>query len=295
MSFIVCTQGNAGRPAAPSRLLAALSVVAVVLAARLTCAAPIRIDCIGDSITVGFTDNPTWSVPFEFGYRSGLYTRLTNAGYSFQFVGSSPQPWNGVSGMPTNTPSPDLRAVNQDHCEGYSGVGTSYVESNIGAWLAADNPDIILLMIGINDGGGVTAENNLNQIVQTVVTTKPKCDLIVAQITPTINYSQSIVDYDDYILDTLVPYYYDALGDHVTTVDQYANLLTNGTIDPTKFSNGINHPTNAVYGQMAQTWFQGIEAVDPPPATPEPSTLTLLAAGAIGLLGYAWRRRKRAA
>ena len=228
---------------------------------------PIRIDCIGDSITVGFTDNPTWSVPFEFGYRSGLYTRLTNSGYSFQFVGSSPQPWNGVSGMPTNTPSPDLRAVNQDHCEGYSGVGTSYVESNIGAWLAADNPDIILLMIGINDGGGVTAENNLNQIVQTVVTTKPKCDLIVAQITPTINYSQSIVDYDDYILDTLVPYY-DALGDHVTTVDQYANLLTNGTIDPTKFSNGINHPTNAVYGQMAQTWFQGIEAVARLPPLP---------------------------
>jgi threonine dehydrogenase-like Zn-dependent dehydrogenase len=28
---------------------------------------------------------------------------------------------------------------------------------------------------------------------------------------------------------------------------------------------------------------------------PEPSTLALLGAGAIGLAGYAWRRRKRAA
>ncbi len=30
-------------------------------------------------------------------------------------------------------------------------------------------------------------------------------------------------------------------------------------------------------------------------ATPEPSTLALLAAGAIGLIGYAWRRRRPAA
>jgi hypothetical protein len=35
-------------------------------------------------------------------YRSGLYTRLTNAGYNFQFVGASPEPWNGHSGDPTN-------------------------------------------------------------------------------------------------------------------------------------------------------------------------------------------------
>jgi hypothetical protein len=30
------------------------------------------------------------------------------------------------------------------------------------------------------------------------------------------------------------------------------------------------------------------------PAVPEPTSLTLLATGALGLLGYAWRRRKRA-
>jgi hypothetical protein len=61
-----------------------------------------RIMCLGDSITVGYTDNPTWNVPFKFGYRSKLYTLLKNAGYNFTFVGDSPQPWNKMSGDPSH-------------------------------------------------------------------------------------------------------------------------------------------------------------------------------------------------
>ena len=63
---------------------------------------PIRIMCLGDSITVGYTDNPHWKVPFKFGYRSRLYTLLKGAGYYFTFVGDSPQPWNKMSGDPTH-------------------------------------------------------------------------------------------------------------------------------------------------------------------------------------------------
>ena len=52
--------------------------------------------------------------PFEFGYRSGLYTLLTNAGYNFIFVGGSTEPWTGISGDPTQggtyTPPLDLRS-----------------------------------------------------------------------------------------------------------------------------------------------------------------------------------------
>ena len=53
---------------------------------------PLRIMCLGDSITVGYTDNPHWKEPFKFGYRSRLYTLLKGAGYHFTFVGDSPQP-----------------------------------------------------------------------------------------------------------------------------------------------------------------------------------------------------------
>ncbi|MCX6927603.1 MAG: GDSL-type esterase/lipase family protein [Verrucomicrobia bacterium] len=218
---------------------------------------PVRIECVGDSITAGYTDNPNWTVPFEFGYRSGLYKRLTNAGYPFQFVGASAEPWNGAFGTPKNTPSPDLRPVGQDHHRGYGGWGTSSILSSIGSWLTADNPDVVLLMIGINDNGSVAARSNLNSIVQTIVTRKPNADVVVAQITPTISYSQTIVDYNSFIRNTLVPYY-QAQGKRVSTVDQYSNLLTNGVIAPALFSNGINHPNAVAYDRMAQTWYDGM-------------------------------------
>jgi hypothetical protein len=79
-----------------------------------TAAKPLRILCVGDSITAGYTDNPTWDVPFEFGYRQGLFERLKKAGCNFQFVGDSPEPWDWRFGVPKNSPSPDLRAIGQD-------------------------------------------------------------------------------------------------------------------------------------------------------------------------------------
>jgi uncharacterized repeat protein (TIGR02543 family) len=230
--------------------------------------APLRIMCVGDSITAGYTDNPTWNVPFQFGYRSGLYTRLTQAGYGFQFVGDSPEPWNGTFGTPTNTPSPDLRTLNQDHHRGYGGQGTSYVLSNIANWLASDDPNVVLLMIGINDLGVhqvSSAKSNLNSIVNTIVTQKPDAQVIVAQITPGANNGyvlQEFLDYNTYIRETLVPSY-QTQGKHVTMVDQYANFpLKNGQVDPALFSNSINHPTATAYDRMAQTWLAGIQSAD---------------------------------
>ena len=248
---------------------------------------PLRICPIGDSITVGYTDNPVWTVPFEFGYRSGLYARLTDANVSFQYVGASPEPWNGASGTVANTPDPDLRTVDQDHHEGYGGMGTAFVLSNIAGWIAADQPDVILLQIGINDiGNGSTAEpsaveSNLSNIVATAVSVSPQTRLIVAQITPYSGYTEAIVKYNNYIANELVPYY-SGQGYLVSTVDQYASLCFPGTtsIDASLFSNGINHPGPAAYDRMAQTWFDGLQqlyfVLQPPTveANPEPATAT---------------------
>jgi len=230
---------------------------------------PYRIMPVGDSITAGYTDNPTWKVAFQFGYRSGLFELLNSNGIPFQFVGNSPEPWNGLYGLPSNKPLPDLRTVAQDQHEGYGGKDTDYVAQNIVAWLAADRPDMILLMIGINDismgqtGQPTTVQVALSNIVQTIVTNRPNTHVIVAQITPYATYTSALFEYNDYIRNVLVPAFA-AQDRHVTTVDQYSNFVTDPaglTIDAALYSNGINHPGATGYARMAQTWFNGIQAV----------------------------------
>ena len=254
-----------------------LILLCLTSATVLWAANPYRILVTGDSISVGYTDNPKWTVPYQFGFRSGLYTRLTNSGMTVQFVGGSPQPWDGKYGVPTNTPTPDLRSLGQDHCEGYGGQGTSYILANIASWLATDSPDIVLLTIGINDitkgstAEPTAAEQNLSNIVATVTANAPNARLIVAQITPYSINTEGIVKYNNYIRNTLVPYFA-AQGKYVSTVNQYTNLLIPGTtkIDVSLYANGINHPAAAGYDRMAQTWFAGIQSLTLPPPKPPP-------------------------
>jgi hypothetical protein len=85
--------------------------------------------------------------------------------------------------------------------------------------------------------------------------------LVVAQITPLASFNQDLLDYNFFIDEALVPNYADA-GRAITTVDQYKHFLLDPddpkSIDATRLSNGINHPTNAMYGAMAESWFKGI-------------------------------------
>lgn len=246
---------------------------------------PFRIMPIGDSITVGYTNlagQP--EVPFTYGCRADLYTRLTDAGYSFQYVGGSTE---------HPTPSSDclnLAALNQDYHNGYGGQGVGYIANNIADWMQADNPDVILLMIGINDivqgatGNPISVESRLNSVVRTIVNAKPTAHLIVAQTIPyATGYTDSIVQYNNFIKNTLVPYY-SSQGKLVTTVDQYSPFLTGGEIDATLYSNAINHPSPDGYDRMAQTWFDGIQslgaithtALEPQAAVPAVADANLL-------------------
>lgn len=258
-----------------SRSRPALGLMLAILFATgaITQAEPIRIMPVGDSITTGYTNLPGQPyVPFGYGYRGGLYTRLTDAAYSFQYVGSSPE-------HPTPDPScpnfVDLAAAEQDYHNGYGGQGITYISNNIVNWMRADNPDVILLMIGINDigeysvGNPTDAETRLNALVRKVVQVKPTAHLIVAQTIPYAAYTDSIVQYDNYIKNVLVPTY-GSQGKLVTTVDQYSSMLTNGAIDPALYSNAINHPSPEGYDRMAQVWFDGIRDLGTITHTPLP-------------------------
>jgi hypothetical protein len=75
-----------------------------------------------------------------------------------------------------------------------------------------------------------------------------------------------------------------------------------GSLSSTSTWNSTNFAMLGVTpGTYVWTWGTGTHAdsftlqVGPATATPEPASLTLLGIGAVGLAGYGWRRRRRAA
>ena len=243
-------------------------------------AEPVRIMPLGDSITAGYVDNVTWKTPFTFGYRGPLYTRLAKAGYDFQFVGASPEPWDGVLGVPKKVRGPDLRRLKQDRHRGYGGTVFSHLvnglpksDGGIANWLKTDKPDIVLLMMGINNiayfgntGNPADVENELKSLVQTIVDALPDAHVVVAQIAPyqTGVNTDSVTQYNNYIKNTLAPHFADQ-GKHVTTVDQYSNFVNpNGRVAAGLYS-GLAHPNVAGYERMAETWFRGLQSIMPKP------------------------------
>lgn len=233
---------------------------------------PLRIMPMGDSITVGYTNADWTGGAFEFGYRSGLYTLLSNAGYDFRFIGNSTEPWTFRDPRTTDPawpPAINLETLGQDGHNGYAGEDAAYLNANISSWLSSQDPDIILLKIGTN-GYQPSDRTDLQALVNTITTTKPDCHLIIAQIMPRYTFVQEVVNYNTWIRNTLVPAQ-QALGRKITVVDQYAPFLTNPavltSIDTSLFSNGINHPSNPGYDKMAQVWFNAIESLGIGPGT----------------------------
>ena len=219
---------------------------------------------LGDSITAGYTDNPVWEHPFEFGYRSGLHKRMAAAEVDFVFVGESPEPFCGKHGDPTHggsvLPAYDLRKWNQAGHRGYGGWKIPQIQEHITDWIQNDRPGLILLLIGIN-GIGPDSPSQLEELVDTIFASDPAVGLIVAQITPLAAYNQDLLSYNRFIRDSLVPSIA-SKGRRISTVDLYTPYLTDpddpASIDPAWFSNGKNHPSKAMYDQIAERWFQAI-------------------------------------
>ena len=226
--------------------------------------ASVRIMCLGDSITVGYTNNSAWTVPFAYGYRLSLYTMLEDV-YPGKciYVGLSPEPRNGVYGDPdaSGRSSFALTEIGHDNHRGYGGQGTGFVLPRISSWMSQDAPDVVLLMIGINDitagstGEPSTVESTLQSIVTAIYTANSLAHVIVAQIFEPSTPTPAIISYNTFIRDTMVPTFI-AQGRSIATVDQRAALLNGAPATSAElFSNGINHPWSDGYTRMAAAWF----------------------------------------
>lgn len=242
---------------------------------------------LGDSITWGA------SSPFTTpgGYRHPLYTNLTARGYTFQFVGTK-----------SDNPSTLLSSVAQKRHDGWSGYGImdfTYTNSSsvvynynglydqVSAWYGqiANKPDIILLMIGINDLNQrydeEGAPDRLDDLITRLFTLNPDMQLLVSNLPdadsnnayrhnpPNNDLSAAVVDYNAAM--AAIVSTRQALGDNISLVDMHAGLTL------ADLSDGL-HPNAAGYEKMANTWADAIEAI------PEPSTISLFGLFGVGLL-----------
>lgn len=189
---------------------------------------------LGDSLTHGDL------VPG--GYRTELWRKLAADGDKINFVGSM------SSGPPT--------LGDGDH-EGHIGWEIGQVAGQIQGWIAADQPDIILLHIGSNDlDHGVPASEmtgRLSQLLGNIFAAKPNTYVIISSLVLTnrgdkanwLAYNASIPG---------VVAAYRNQGYKLVTIDM-SNLLSESDLQ-----DGL-HPNFNGYNKMAHAWYPVVTTI----------------------------------
>jgi serralysin len=227
-----------------------------------------RLMPLGDSITQGVDgsklddDNPSYANNNE-GYRLDLQQAFRALELPVDFVGSLA---NGPNGM------------DRDH-EGHGGKGFSYFLSNnrINTYLNSARPDIILLMLGTNDGGP-----------QNVVSGAQDASIVQAMLAGMKNLLNTILANQNFqgqvLIGTLAPAHPDGewaarnqrftafnnalanevakIGSNRLRVIEVGSLLDSRRhmADPQTEDNGL-HPNQQGYSIMADAWYEGIEDI----------------------------------
>ena len=268
---------------------------------------PLRIMALGDSITAGYTDNPTWNTPYNHGYRSGLYNRLTasglTAGVDFTFVGKSPEAATDGTALlflpnlntgdwsfgGTRTPTTDLESIGQNNHRGYGGAQSQGVNNFVVGWINQDDPDVILLKLGTNDRNA----NALDSLIGNIIDAKSDVSIVLSQIIPKFNNNlalrQEVADFNQAIRDDIFPKY-ESQGLDIVLVDNFTDFLTNPN-DPNSINFGLsatgNHPNGQGYEVIAENFFNGYQSLRVT-GVPEPSGSCVLGMALLTLLS---RRR----
>ncbi|HZO26786.1 MAG TPA: SGNH/GDSL hydrolase family protein [Chloroflexota bacterium] len=194
---------------------------------------PIRIMPLGDSLTDGFT--------VDGGYRIDLWTMLTFADQSFDFVGSR---HNGVP------------ALGDKHHEGHSGWRIDQIAEAATPWLQAYRPQIVLLMIGTNDMlqnyEVNAAPSRLSALIDQIRTAVPDAAIVVSSL-PRVSNLEALGRIQAY--NSQIPGIVASKGSKVSYVDAYtaieaAHLAVDGV-----------HLTHNGYGKLATVWYPTVLAL----------------------------------
>lgn len=221
-----------------------------------------------------FTDGS----PVVGGYRDPLYTLLTNAGSTFNFIGST-----------NDNATATLTSAGQDHHEGHSGYfiagqavtgvptpnGMGGLYENLGTWIGTNGvqPNIILLMIGGNDigydyaNGWTNATTRLTTLINQIYHWQPNVTLYAGSVTPrSVGYgSWTAADLTSYIrtYNAAIPGIVgaeQALGRDVHFADIYNSITTNDLS-----GDGID-PSAGGYQKIAAAWAGALASFSTPQA-----------------------------
>lgn len=201
---------------------------------------PIRVMPLGDSITAGY--------PTADGYRLELWDRAQAAQLAIQYVGSET---SGDASLP------------DPHHEGHPGWTIDQIDASVAGWLAAAQPDVILLMIGSNDVfqqldlAGAPAR--LSTLIQHIGAALPTARLVVSSIPPqrTTDRLGNVAAFN-----AAIPGVVQALaqaGQLVTFTDNGGQLLLSD------ISSDNLHPLPSGYLELGDRWFTALSSVVPGP------------------------------
>ncbi|GAA0805928.1 SGNH/GDSL hydrolase family protein [Spirilliplanes yamanashiensis] len=193
-------------------------------------AAPVKIMALGDSITYGVGSQSSGS------YRTGLRRKLVNAGLAVDFVGSV------KSGSGPDTEN-----------EGHNGWTIAQVTAKVDGWLAAQQPDVVLLHIGTNDMNKnlsvAGAPDRLEALVDAIHAARP-----TAQV-----YLQQIVGSSDAVVNNRITAYNAAMPAVISGKGSWLHLVDQSEVSGTMLKDAL-HPNDAGYAQMADNLYAALAA-----------------------------------
>lgn len=217
-------------------LAVAAAVVAVAPAAHA--AGPVRIMALGDSITAG---PGCW--------RAKLWHRLQTSGYTdIDFVGTQSDGGGCNPGY----------SYDFDH-EGHGGYSATGIAGNdqLPPWLAAAQPDVVLMHLGTNDmwGGYIPLQDKLTaftKLVGQMRAQNPAMKIIVAQIIPMSATACSTCPADVAALDNAIP----AWAAGLTTAQSPISVadLWTGYDAVADNVDGV-HPNDTGFQKMSDAWY----------------------------------------